>query len=101
MKHTNEYVILLLVYMDDIILTWSSSAPLASLISSLQQEFVIKDLDILHYLFYIEALSMSNGLLLTQNKYIHDLLQWSHMDGAQSMKIPVGSDSKLLTYDDD
>lgn len=81
-NYINDYTILLLFYMDDIILIGNSNALLALLISSMKQEFTIKALCILHYFLDIKALSTSNGLLLTLSRYIHDLLRKTHMDGA-------------------
>lgn len=73
--HTATYSIFLLVYVDDIILTGSPNAPISHILTQLQNEFDIKDLGDLHYFLGIEALPTSNGLLLHQAKFAHDIIQ--------------------------
>jgi hypothetical protein len=56
----------LLLYVDDIVLTASSTALLRRTISSLQREFAMKDLGILHHFLGITMQKQSHGLLLHQ-----------------------------------
>jgi hypothetical protein len=48
-------VIFLLVYVDDIIVTNSSSAAVTALLHDLQGDFALKDLGSLHYFLGIEV----------------------------------------------
>ena len=57
-------IMILLVYVDDIILTGSSSSLLHSFIRVLSQQFAMKDLGELHYFLGIEAKRTSTGLHL-------------------------------------
>lgn len=66
--------LILLLYVNDIIVTRSSSL-VASLIHSLQREFAMKDLGHLHYFLGVEVTYSSSGLYLTQSKYAHQLLE--------------------------
>lgn len=56
------------------LITDNSSSYICQLILSLGREFAIKDLGRLHYFLGIEAHTQSNSLLLSQKKYILDLL---------------------------
>jgi hypothetical protein len=56
----------LLLYVDDIILTTSSTALLQRTISALQREFAMKDLGTLHHFLGISVQKHSHGLLLHQ-----------------------------------
>ena len=56
----------LLLYVDDIVLTASSQQLLQSVISSLQQEFAMKDLGQLHHFLGVTVEPRSSGLLLHQ-----------------------------------
>ena len=56
----------LLLYVDDIVLTASSQRLLQSVISSLQQEFAMKDLGLLHHLLGVTVEPRPFGLLLHQ-----------------------------------
>jgi histone deacetylase 1/2 len=66
--------IFVLVYVDDIIVTSSSNDAISVLLKSLTAHFAIKDLGDLHYFLGIEVRRLHDGLLLTQEKYAHDLL---------------------------
>jgi hypothetical protein len=60
----------ILIYVDDIVVIGSSdSAPPLKLI----HEFVLTNLGDLHFFLGIEVHKLSNGLLLNQHKYAHDL----------------------------
>jgi hypothetical protein len=64
-----------LVYVDDIIVTSSSQKPTEGLLYKLSQEFDLKDLGDLHYFLGIEVHEVTNGIILSQDKYASDLLQ--------------------------
>jgi hypothetical protein len=61
--------ILVLIYVDDIFITSSSSSAVRDLLSTLKQEFVVKDLGLLNYFLGIEVLPSSGGFLLSQHRY--------------------------------
>jgi hypothetical protein len=64
-----------LVYVDDLIIVSSSKTATTHLLQQLDAEFSIKDHDPLHYFLGIEVSTSSSGLILSQKKYINDLLQ--------------------------
>lgn len=61
----------------------------------LRSNFSIKDLGQLNYFQGIEAHFDSNGLLLSQQKYIFDLLHWARMTNVMLVAIPMSSSHKL------
>ncbi|XP_056160962.1 uncharacterized mitochondrial protein AtMg00810-like [Syzygium oleosum] len=89
-----QYSIFLLVYVNDIIITGSPTAPLSTLLESLQKEFAIKDLGELHYFLGIELKRTPDGILLHQTKYAADLLARAKMQDAKPVTTPcvAGSD---------
>lgn len=62
----NKDIIVLLVYVDDILLTGNSPSMLDSFIASLKTEFATKELGNLGYFLGIEAVRDSDTLVLTQ-----------------------------------
>ena len=68
------YTMFILIYVDDIIITSSSSSAIDNLLSSLQTDFAVKDLGSLHYFLGIEVIRNNAGILLSQKRYILDLL---------------------------
>jgi len=73
----------MLVYVDDIIFTGNNPSFIKSLVTKLKSEFCLKDLGSLDYFLGIEVRPQPNGaLILTQSKYIRDLLGKTKMDEA-------------------
>ncbi|MCH82453.1 retrovirus-related Pol polyprotein from transposon TNT 1-94, partial [Trifolium medium] len=94
--HANHHSTFLLVYVDDIIITGSSKDLIHQLIRKLDSEFSLKDLGKLDYFLGIEVHhSTSGSLLLSQTKYIRDLLNKANMGNANSMASPMASSTKL------
>ncbi|KAJ1698432.1 hypothetical protein LUZ63_006944 [Rhynchospora breviuscula] len=87
----NSHTLLILVYVDDILVTGSSSSMISTCIAQLQEQFSLKDLGPLHYFLGIEAVLQSDGLLLTQTKYIKDLLLKTKMHNAKSCTTPIAT----------
>ena len=86
---SKDAILLLLVYVDDIIVTSNKQALLLRLVSRLNSEFSIKDLGSLHYFLGIEVLPFSGGLFLSQQKYACDLIARSSMSSCN----PIGTPS--------
>ena len=70
-----QRIIIFLLYIDDLIITDSSSSLLAFLSSTLQAEFAMKDLSLLHYFLEMKVSNSTSGVFLTQQKYAHNLLK--------------------------
>lgn len=68
-------MVLLVVYVDDIIITGDDTVEITSLKQFLDSQFKIKDLRSLHYVLGVEVCSISGGVVLNQNKFVSDLLQ--------------------------
>ncbi|KAL6344248.1 hypothetical protein AAG906_035473 [Vitis piasezkii] len=66
----NSVMLVVLVYVDDIIVTGSSSLLIEQLISSLNSCFALKDLGPLNFFLGIEVLNSGSSLHLSQAKYI-------------------------------
>lgn len=80
-------IIYVLVYVDDLIVTGSSSSRITSFIQALNKTFSLKDLGDLHYFLGIEITRSFDGLLMCQQKYIKDLLKRSKMADAKPISI--------------
>nr|CAB3501456.1 unnamed protein product [Digitaria exilis] len=87
-------LIYLLLYVDDIVLTASSSALLRRTISALQQEFSMKDLGQLHHFLGMSVQRSGSGLL-SQRQYMLDILDRTGMADCKSCTTPVDTNPKL------
>ena len=72
--NSSSSIILLVVYMDDIVITGSDSKGISSLKSFLQSQFHTKELGMLRYFLGIEVMRSKHGILLSQMKHVFDLL---------------------------
>nr|KYP37002.1 hypothetical protein KK1_041843 [Cajanus cajan] len=95
-------IVYLLVYVDDIIITGNSSQFTQQLINQLNSIFSLKQLSKLDYFLGIEVRHLQNGsVLLTQSKYIRDLLQRTNMLEANAISSPMLSSYKLSIHGSD
>ena len=73
-RNFSSGIILLVVYVDDIVITGSDSKGISSLKSFLQSQFHTKDIGMVRYFLGIEVLRSKHGIFLSQRKYALDLL---------------------------
>lgn len=66
--------IFLLLFVDNIILIKSDSSLLSSLVSRLKSKFAMNDLGALNFFLGVQTTFLPSCFLLTQSKYIYDLL---------------------------
>jgi hypothetical protein len=85
----------LLLYVDDIILTASNTELLYRIISTLQREFVMKDLGPLHHFLGITVVRYSADLFLHQRTYTLDILKRAVMADCKPCTTPVDLQAKL------
>jgi hypothetical protein len=90
--------IYLLVYVDDIIITSSSSSVVDELFSDLKSEFSIKDMGNLRYFLHIKVMKVYDGLLLNQEKYAVDILWRAGMASHKPAPTPFSSSKKLSAH---
>ncbi|KAL9259759.1 Retrovirus-related Pol polyprotein from transposon RE1-like protein [Drosera capensis] len=95
----HSQVIILLLYVDDIVVTDSSHTLLSSFISVLSSEFAMKDLGDIHYFLGIQVTRTSTGLFLSQEKYILDLLRRFGLHTLKSTCSPLASRTSLSSTD--
>jgi hypothetical protein len=89
----------LLVYVDDLLLTGSTSQFLHQFMSELSNRFSIKQLGFPHYFLGIELIPSKDGLLLSQHGYIRELLEKFHMSGAKPTTTPLCTTTPLKLLD--
>ncbi|RVW93768.1 Retrovirus-related Pol polyprotein from transposon RE1 [Vitis vinifera] len=91
---------LLLIYVDDIIVTGNDNNIISDLISTLSSEFSLKDLGSLHYFLGLEVKYLPNGLLVSQIKYIRDLLEHTKMMECTPINTPMALKSIITSFDE-
>ena len=95
-KYVNaEKIAILIVYVDNIIITGSDEGELAWLKRKLATEFEIKDLGHLKYFLRMEVARSRKGIVVSQQKYILELLKETRMIGCKPVDTPIDPNRKL------
>ncbi|XP_038991031.1 uncharacterized mitochondrial protein AtMg00810-like [Hibiscus syriacus] len=79
----------MLVYVDDIVVTGSSSTEIDDVVRQLSLAFSLKDLGELGYFLGIEIERCEGSLVLSQRKFVLELLTKTGMDKAKSVVTPM------------
>nr|XP_051207037.1 uncharacterized mitochondrial protein AtMg00810-like [Lolium perenne] len=77
----------------------SSDYAISAVLKDLNDNFAIKYLGDLHYFLGLEVKKIPNGLVLTQEKFAHDLLAKAHMLECKAAPTPLSSSESLSLYD--
>lgn len=95
-KHTAARgVTALLVYVDDIIITGNDEKEKGDLKQKLVREFEIKELGKLKYFLGIEVAYSNQGIFISQQKYVTELLAETGKLGCKPVATPMDPNTKL------
>lgn len=91
----NGSITILIVYVDDIIITGNSIDEIQKLKGFLGKQFEIKDLGNLRYFLGMEVARSKKGICVNQCKYVIDLLKETGMTDCKPAETPMDSTTKL------
>ncbi|KAH9677213.1 retrovirus-related pol polyprotein from transposon RE2 [Citrus sinensis] len=94
-KEVQGSMILILIYVDDILITRPDNGELEKFISEFSKTFALKDLGILSYFLGIEVSYAKDCIYLSQKKYILDLLSKADMQNCKGCDTPIVTGTKL------
>lgn len=94
-----EHFIIVLIYLDDILVTSSNPNLILDLISALSIAFCVKDLGLLHYFLGIEVSQTKKGIFMSQSKYIINLLFKINMHNVKLVSTLMSTSAKLMASD--
>ncbi|KAH9796154.1 retrovirus-related pol polyprotein from transposon RE1 [Citrus sinensis] len=94
-RHKDGKITVLIVYVDDIILTGNDIVEIKRLKKILATEFDIKDLGSLRYFLGMEVARNNTGISVSQRKYVIDLLKETGMIGCKPVDTPMDANLKL------
>ena len=95
LRRTDKGIILLLLYVDDMIITGDDLSGIQELKDFLLQQFEMKDLGHLTYFLGFEITHSTNGLYITQAKYASDLLSRAGLTDSKTIDTPVELNAHL------
>ena len=91
--------LIVLVYVDDILVTRSSISQIDGLIRQLHSSFAMRDLGQLSYFLGIEVIYDGDSIHLSQTKYIANLLEKTEMINCKLAKTPGVIGKTMSQYD--
>ncbi|WKA00146.1 hypothetical protein VitviT2T_018534 [Vitis vinifera] len=95
------HLVYFLVYVDDLIITGDDEHLVNQYIHLLANRFSLKDLGKLSYFLGVEIVPNSQGFLLSQRRYLIDLLARTHMSEAKPVQTPLPSGTKISLHSGD
>lgn len=100
-KRDGHNITVLVVYVDDIIITGNHVASIVALKTHLHAEIQIKYLGSLKYFLVIEVARSNKGICLNQRKYALELIDKTGLSGSKPLDTPMGQNLKFTTPDYD
>ena len=94
-KKTDAGLVVIVIYVDDLIITGDDKVQITNVKKVLGAEFDMKDLGELMYFLGIEVIRTSQGIWLLQRKYVLDMLQKYGMTTCKPMSTPLEQNMKL------
>ncbi|XP_047259138.1 uncharacterized mitochondrial protein AtMg00810-like [Capsicum annuum] len=94
LRKTSTGCVLLLVYVDDIIITGTDSSLITSLRYQLKDSFHMEDLGTLTYFLGLEVHRDSSGVFLNQHKYTQDFISLAGLPNFSSVDTPLEFNAK-------
>jgi hypothetical protein len=98
-RRSDHGISLLLLYVDDMIITGDDVQGIQDLKRFLGQHFEMKDLGPLSYFLGLEVSSSSDGYYLTQAKYTSDLISRAGITDNKIVDTPIEYNNRLNTHD--
>ncbi|WCJ28653.1 Retrovirus-related Pol polyprotein from transposon RE1 [Euphorbia peplus] len=86
----------LIVYVDDILMTGTSTQMIVDVKRALHKAFTIKDLGMAKYFLGVEISRSTDGLVISQGKYIRDMLHEAGLSNVQAVSSPFQSGVNLF-----
>nr|GEU29282.1 integrase, catalytic core [Tanacetum cinerariifolium] len=94
-----DTLLYIMVYADDIIVTGNNKGTIDNIICQLGFAFALKDLGLLNYFLGIKIVLHVSGILLSQKKYIFELLQSAGLSNCNHVSSPMVTSSSLSLDD--
>jgi hypothetical protein len=98
-RRLDHGITLLLLYVDNMIITGDDVQGIQDLKRFLGQHFEMKDLGPLSYFLGLEVFSSSDGYYLTQAKYTSDLISRAEITDNKIVDTPIEYNNRLNTHD--
>jgi hypothetical protein len=99
-KKVGKTVVYLVVYVDDLLITWNNESYIASIRKELKKGFEMIYLGHLHYYLGIEVIRNPRYIFISQTKYIGEFLNKFGMAECNPISTPMEHNLKLTSKED-
>lgn len=97
--NSNKAIVYILVYVDNIIITRTIRNFWELALMLYLKDFRLRTLKAWIFFLGIEILDDANGLLMSKNKYIMEIMEKTYMLGAKAAKSPMTTSTTLSLFD--
>eukprot|EP00253_Pinus_taeda_P034698 PITA_34698 len=94
-EETHDSLLILVLYVDDLLITGSSASAIATVKMALHDRFLMMDMVPLHFFLGLEISQDATGIKLSQAKYARDLLERFRMTDCKPTPTPFLSGVRL------
>ena len=98
-KDKEGNVFLISLYVDDLIITGNACKLTVEIKNQLSREFEMKDLGKLNYCLGLEVWKETGKTMITQSKYVREILKKFNMSDYKATSIPLDQNLKLYNED--
>ena len=91
----DKHSVILVLYVDELIITWNNEAHIKHVKEELQVDFKIIDLGPLHYYLGVELIQHENQVFLSKTKYVNEILKKFGMEDCKPSFTPMEKNLKL------
>ncbi|GKU92332.1 hypothetical protein SLEP1_g6075 [Rubroshorea leprosula] len=98
-RKTNHGIVLLLLYVDDMIITGDDISSIHDLKQFLSHKFEMKDLSVLSYFLGLEVTSSNDGYFFSQTKYASNLISKVRLTNSKTASTPLELNVRLTSMD--
>ena len=98
-KSVKSKIFIILIYVDDIIITGNNSKGIKVVPENLNKTFALKDLGDLNFFFGIQFIRNQDTILLSQTKYVQELLAKTEITDYKGMEALFSTSEKLKKDD--
>eukprot|EP00253_Pinus_taeda_P015570 PITA_15570 len=95
MLRTHDSLLILVLYVDDLLITGSSASAIATVKRALHDRFLMKDMGPLHFFLGLEISQDAIGIKISQAKYARDILERFRMADCKPAPTPFLSGVRL------
>ncbi|KAE8702231.1 Detected protein of unknown function [Hibiscus syriacus] len=99
-KSQGSKVVIMLIYVDDLLITGNNNGLIEELKGILNKNFKMKDLGELRYFLGLEMLRSAKGIIISQRKYALELIEETGLGGARPAATPLEQNKRLTSEDE-